>query len=110
MATKARSDEIRNGRYIQGGTTEQFRERLGWWDRRLFSRSATDVPFKITPRYGKRPDLLAYDMYGQVSLGWLILQYNYIVDINEEFIEGVSIILPTRERVLTEFLTRPLVV
>lgn len=105
----ARSDQIRDGRYVQGGSSEQLEDRIGWWDRRPFAPSVTDVTLTITTRYAKRPDLLAFDAYGKATLAWVILQYNNIVDINEEFIEGSQIQLPTRERVMTEFLTRPLV-
>lgn len=104
-----RSDQVREGRYVQGGTPEQFRNRLGWWERQVFPRSRTDIQLTLTPRYAFRPDLLAFDVYGKSSLAWVILQYNNIVDINEEFAEGKQILVPTRARVVTEFLTRSLV-
>jgi len=106
----ARSDQTRDGRYVQGGTVEQLRDRLGWWERRIYAPSVTDIKLTITPRYAVRPDLLAYDVYGKATLAWVILLYNNIVDINLEFAEGKEILLPTRERVQTEFLTKPLVV
>jgi hypothetical protein len=106
----SRSDQVRDGRYVQGGTVEQLRNRLGWWERRFYAPSVTDIQFTITSRYARRPDLLAFDVYGQATLQWVILLYNNIVDINLEFRAGQSILLPTRERVQTEFLTKPLVV
>ena len=97
------------GRYTQGGDTETFRKRLGWWERDLDSlrRDDTDVQLTIAPKYDKRPDLLAADYFGSALLMWMVLQYNHIVDINEEFVAGVRISLPTTQRVLFDFLNKP---
>lgn len=100
-----RSDQVRNSRYVQGGTVERFPTRLGWWERRTFASSPTDIEVTIDRKYAQRPDLMAYDAYGKPWLAWVILQYNNIVDINEEFISGKVIKLPTNFRVNTEFLT-----
>lgn len=94
------------GRYGYGGSTVDFGNRLGWWDRRILPLSPTDVTIKISSKYAKRPDLLAYDLYGSSTLQWLILQYNTILDINSEFVEGVSITVPTKTRVHTELLAK----
>lgn len=108
--TTARSDQVRDGRYVQGGTPDQFSNRIGWWERRAFAPSVTDVVLPLPARYALRPDLLAYDVYGKATLAWVILQYNNIIDINVEFVQGATILVPTRERVQTEFLTKSLVV
>lgn len=104
MASK--SNYTTNGRYGYGGGTVDLGNRLGWWDRRVLPSSPTDVTIKISSKYAKRPDLLAYDLYGTPTLQWLILQYNTILDINTEFVEGVSIIVPTKSRVHTEILAK----
>lgn len=91
-------------RYAYGGGTADFGDRLGWWERTVFPTSNTDVTVKITSKYSKRPDLVAYDYFGTTSLMWLVLQYNNILDINTEFVEGAAITLPTKTRVFSDIL------
>jgi hypothetical protein len=100
-----RSDRQNQGRYVQGGAVEQFPKRIGWWERKVMEFANSDVQFVITPQYNKRPDTLAYNMYGSARMQWLVLQFNSIVDINEEFITGATIRLPLRSRVFSELLT-----
>ena len=89
-------------RYVMGGETEQLNPGyLDWWERTIFPPALDDIPFTITKKYSKRPDALAYDTYGKDKLGWLILQYNNIQDINTEFVEGAEITLMSPQRVLT---------
>lgn len=99
MASK--STDARNSRYVQGGDTVVYPNRLGWWERRIFDQESDDIQITdLAMQYHKRPDLLAYDIYGNALLAWLVLQYNNIVDINEEFVAGASLRLPSVERVL----------
>ncbi len=100
-----RSDQRRDGRYVHGGKTTSSGNRLGWWERRVFDESPSDVPFVVTKRYALRPDLLAYDMYGRANLMWFILQYNNVSDITVDFVEGSEIVLPTAQRLFGELLT-----
>lgn len=105
MSTK-RSDLQRNSRYSQGGTSTVTANRIGWWERRTFTTSPLDVKIPITMRYANRPELLAYDMYGTTSLMWFVLQYNNISDVTEEFVVGVTLTLPTRDRLQRELLSK----
>lgn len=52
--------------------------------------------FTITPKYNKRPDLLAYDLYGDSSLWWIFVIYNMdtIRDPLFDFVNGISINVP----------------
>jgi hypothetical protein len=102
----ASSIQVRTGRYKQGGTTEFTPSTVKWWDRRAFSTAVDDIPFTITPTYISRPDLIAYEVYGRANLMWLVLQYNNIVDINEELVEGRVLKLPSVRRLQTEILTK----
>lgn len=104
MARKS-TDDI-NSRYIQGGTTEVFPNRLGWWERRTFPSDVSDVEYTIPEKYNLRPDLLAYDIYGKSDYFFLVLQYNNILDVNEEFVTGKIIMLPDPQRVALEMVTR----
>ena len=106
MAEK-RSTESRRSRYVQGGATEVYTNRLGWWERRDLSKSDDDVTIVISKTYDKRPDLLATDLYGTPILQWLVLQYNNILDINTEFVTGKELTLPTDERVIIELMNQP---
>lgn len=101
-----RSDQQRSGRYVQGGSVEVVGKRLGWWERKVFPKAASDVEYTVTRKYAGRPDLLAFDLYGQATLQWFVMQYNTISDLNEDFTEGTVITLPTKARLFSELLTK----
>ena len=102
----ASSMQNRTGRYKQGGTTSFTAKSVNWWDRRSFSTAYDDITIKVTPTYISRPDLIAFEVYGRANLMWLVLQYNNIVDINEELYEGKVLTLPSVRRLQTEILTK----
>lgn len=102
MAVKANTQS--QGRYVQGGKTDDFGNKLGWWERKVFNYSYSDVTLVLPSKYNRRPDLLAFDLYGKAGLQWFILQYNTISDITE-FESGLLLTLPTRSRLLSEMLT-----
>ena len=60
-----------------------------------------DKLYTIEPQYNHRPDLLAYDYYGNKDLWWIFGQRN--MDIIEDFIydisTGTSIYLPNPAKV-----------
>lgn len=96
-------------RYVQGGTTTVSKKAVGWWERdnTLNEPAADDIEIVALPMlYDGRPDLLSYDLYGNNNLEWIILQFNNIVDINEEFVAGANIKAPSRSRVLGAILTK----
>lgn len=95
----------RNSRYVQGGTTQRFANRLGYWQRRVFPRHDTDEVFTLDVKYDRKPWLLAYDKYRNVELMWLVLQYNTILDVETEFVAGKEIRLPTATRVFMDLLS-----
>lgn len=105
---KRNSVQNRESRYVQGGDTDTYENRLGWWERDLetFQEDTTDIFMKISPQFDKRPDKLAFQMYGRATLQWLVLQYNSIVDINEEFVAGKVIRLPDPSRATFAFLNK----
>lgn len=92
-------------RYVQGGDTEVYEERLGWWERDFYTieKDDSDNIIKIARDFDKRPDLFAAEYLGRSDLMWVILQFNSIVDINEEFVAGKKIRLPTPERAMFDF-------
>lgn len=100
------STEVKTGRYTQGGLTDRFNRRLGWWERFPMDRATSDIQFVITKQYEFRPDLVAYAIYEKATLAWLVLQYNNIVDINTEFVTGKILTLPTPQRAQTNILSQ----
>lgn len=107
MASRT-SVQNRESRYTQGGETTAYENRLGWWERDIdtFAHDATDLIVTIPPQYDKRPDQMAFEYYGRASFQWLVLQYNSIVDINEEFRAGKEIRLPEPSRAALTFFNK----
>jgi len=58
--------------------------------------AGNDVLYEITPSYTRRPDLLAYDLYGKKELWWVFAQRNpdIIKDPIYDFVAGTKIYLP----------------
>lgn len=69
---------------------------LNNWVDRPIPRQADDVTFRINTTYNLRPDLLAYDLYGDPTLWWVFAQRNpnTLPDPLGDFREGVTIYLP----------------
>lgn len=55
-----------------------------------------DILFEVTNNYENRPDLLAYDLYGDVGLWWVfsVRNKNVIKDPVFDLISGTKIYLP----------------
>lgn len=105
MATNS-SVQFKKSRFVHGGTTDVYSSRLGWWKKKTIEKSDDDIFVTINARYAKRPWMVAYDYYsGQHSFQWLVLQYNNILDIDEEFVVGKTIRIPTPQRLGLEILS-----
>lgn len=102
----AKSTDNPVSRYLQGGTTEVFEKRLGWWERRTITERDDDIVYIIPKEYEHRPDRVSNHFYGTPDLMWLVLQYNKILDVTTEFVVGKEIKLPNRSRVSLTILTR----
>lgn len=96
----------KNSRYVQGGVSSVGQRFIRWWEREEFiTDDVTDLLYTIPVVYAGLPDLISFDYYGRNDLGWLILQYNNIVDINEELVTGAIIKLPSKNRVFYSILS-----
>lgn len=69
---------------------------LGVMVNRNIPKQVDDIQFIITETYNLRPDLLAFDLYGEQSLWWVFAQRNpnTIADPLYDFTTGTKIYLP----------------
>ena len=81
--------------------TRQFY--LGTMVNRDIPKLADDAQFTITQTYNLRPDLLAYDLYGDSALWWVFAQRNpnRITDPLGDFVTGTIIYLPKKSTLQT---------
>lgn len=84
-------------RITQGGNITTTNNKQ-FWNRKVYENHYTDTVFTITPKYEFQPDLIAYDMYGDTSYEWLVLQFNNITDPWTQLKVGVIVRLPTLSR------------
>ena len=109
LYTDKSSVRKKNSRYVQGGESDSGVKFIRWWEREsLGLDEITDLTYIIPVVYAGLPDLIAYDYYGRNDLGWLVLQYNNIVDVNEELAVGKTIKLPDKGRVFYSMLSSPI--
>lgn len=85
--------------------TDLYGEFLDTLSYRIIPKEADDIVYTIKPQHGLRPDLLAYDLYGDANLWWVfaVRNPNTIEDPIFDFQPGVTIFLPkstTLKRVL----------
>jgi len=89
---------------LNGGSAELKGNKIGWWERKHFEREeSSDITIVLDDEYSGRPDLVAFDFYNATNLMWLVLQYNNIVDLEEEFVSGKTITIPSVERAVSVF-------
>jgi len=65
-------------------------------DFRTINKQVDDVYYTIDKVYQNRPDLLAYDLYGDSSLWWVFAARNpdVIRDPIFDFVSGITIYIP----------------
>ena len=73
----------------------QFLDLLNY---RAIPKLVNDMLFTIPPQYEYRPDLLAYDLYGNADLWWVfaVRNPNTLVDPLWDFIADTVIYLPQK--------------
>ena len=86
-------------------TTRQNSLYLELLDIRPVPAESDDYRYVIENQYRHRPDLLAYDLYGEVKLWWVFMQrnMNVIKDPIYDFVPGTVIYLPKKSN-LEKFL------
>lgn len=101
------STENRNSRYVQGGLTDIYNNRLGWWEKRKIKEQDDDFLLAVLEHEAGRPDLISQRVYGKAIYAWLVLQYNNIVDPETELVSGAVIRMPTQTRLVLDIITKP---
>ena len=78
--------------------TQKSNGRLGLLSKRSFPHEIDDLTYEIDPTYNNRPDLLAYDLYGQSGWWWVFSVRNpdILIDPVFDFVTGVRIYLPQK--------------
>lgn len=92
--------DSKNSRYVQGGITDKYPSRTGWWEARDLVWQDDDIRYIVDKTTEARPDLISYKIYGKAMYYWIVLQYNNIVDLEEELTPGREIRLPTFTRLI----------
>ena len=84
-------------------TTEVYGNYLDVMTPRQFPKLPDDVVFQITPTYQFRPDLLAFDLYGDAGLWWVfaVRNPNTIKDPTFDFRAGTRIFIPKKTTLQT---------
>lgn len=79
-------------------TTPQNNLYLELMDIRPIPAEADDFKYTIENQYRHRPDLLAYDLYGNAKLWWVFVQRNMSVlkDPIYDFVPGNIIYIPKK--------------
>jgi len=72
------------------------------WRPRPIPADADDYAYEIQPQYNYRPDLLAFDVYGNPKLWWVFAQRNadVLFDPVYDFKAGTIIKLPKKSLLL----------
>lgn len=78
--------------------TSQNKLYLDIWKPRAIPADPDDYAYLIQPQYNYRPDLLAYDLYGNPKLWWVFAQRNadILFDPIYDFKAGTIIKLPKK--------------
>lgn len=85
-------------------TTGKFGSFLDILEYRPISKKPDDVSYTIDQVYRYRPDLLAFDLYGNTGLWWVFAARNpnAIKDPVFGFIPGIKIYIPKKETLTAE--------
>jgi hypothetical protein len=84
-------------------TTQFKQDYLDLLSIRPVSSEPDDFLYTIQSQYAYRPDLLAFDLYGEASLWWVFIQRNLDVlqDPIFDFVPGVKVYIPKKSSLFT---------
>lgn len=80
-------------------STGQFGQFLDVLEYRPIPKTASDIEYVIDAVYKHRPDMLAYDLYGDSTLWWVFVSRNpnTLKDPVFDFYPGQRIFIPKKE-------------
>mgnify|MGYP000187358642 CR=1 FL=1 len=83
--------------------TQQFGSFLDVMYHRSLPKNVNDVSFTIDATYDLKPQLLAYDLYGDPALWWVFASRNpnVLKDPLFGFVAGTTIFIPTKETLVS---------
>jgi hypothetical protein len=78
--------------------TQKWGQFLDVWQGVIINPDVSDAIYQIDPPYNLRPDLLAYDMYGDSNLWWVFAVRNpdTLIDPLYNFVAPTIIYVPTK--------------
>ena len=84
--------------------TSKFGQFLDVLSYRAITKKDTDVTYEIDKVYEYRPDMLAYDLYGDAGLWWVfaVRNPNVILDPVFGFTAGTTIYIPLKETLVAD--------
>ena len=84
--------------------TTSFGPFLDLLEHRAISKKSDDVTYVIDSVYQYRPDMLAYDLYGDAGLWWVfaVRNPNVIKDPVFGFISGLTIYIPQKTTLVSD--------
>jgi hypothetical protein len=85
-------------------STKSFGKFLDVLETRSIRKLSSDVAYQIDRVYKNRPDLLAYDLYGDAGLWWVFAARNpnVLKDPLFDFKPGVVIYIPLKETLVVD--------
>lgn len=85
-------------------STGQFGSFLDLLEYRAIPKNAGDVEYSIDRVYQYRPDMLAYDLYGDAKLWWVFASRNpnVLKDPVFDFVPGKRIFIPKKETLVAK--------
>lgn len=85
-------------------TTGTFGSFLDIIEYRPVSKMVDDVLYTVDKVYANRPDLLAYDLYGDAGLWWVFKSRNpnVIDDPLLDFVEGIMVYIPKKDTLVKD--------
>ena len=79
--------------------TSQAEWHIGRYQHRKIFPAGDDEYMTVEPKYHNRPDLLAYDLYGNPQYWWVFCARNMdsIRDPIWDFVSGLEIVVPSKK-------------
>lgn len=87
----------KNSPYYKTPQISKYVDYLDFWTARIIPPNLDDTLITLDPKYDKRPDLLAYDLYNNPQLWWVFAARNpdVIKDPIYDFKANTTLYAPT---------------